>query len=513
VTQNGEGREAPGAAPQVLTFGAPTAGEVLAERYQLEAHVANDTLGRQLWRGVDVILRRPVAVVLRYPGGDSAGEMLSAAVSASRIVHPHLVGVYDAIDEGDRAYVVREWVDGASLRELVAHGALDPDRAATVACAVADAITAIHASGMAHGNVHPGTVLIAADGRVVLTDARADEATTPEADLRGIGAVLYCALTGYWPHAEAGSTSVPDAIRDNDGRVTAPRRVRAGVPAYLDELTMDLLNPTMALPAADVLVGELSRFEQEGGHPLFAGEESTGFRAFDSAAEITEPPRPASRKILIGIIGLIVIAIAGVLGAIQAMPNGQKGNVAGGTNSTSAPQRTGSGQITDLKLGPDQVHIVDDAKGGHNEADTDVRKAVDGNVDTPWRTDQYNSADFGNLKAGMGLLVDLGADKRVASVKVQLSAPGATLELRGGSTAPATSGTFAIANSDSVNFKVDGADFARIGEVRQNAGTNVILPGQPDAAVRYLVVWITKLPSIANGKYQVGVQEITVSVQ
>jgi hypothetical protein len=45
-----------------------------------------------------------------------------------------------------------------------------------------DAIAAIHASGMAPGNVHPGTVLIAGDGRVVLTDARADEATTPEAD-------------------------------------------------------------------------------------------------------------------------------------------------------------------------------------------------------------------------------------------------------------------------------------------------------------------------------------------
>src|SRR4051812_20308272 len=150
--------------------------------------------------------------------------MLSAAVAASRIVHPHLVGVYDAIDEADRAYVVREWVDGSSLRELVADGPLDPDRGATIACAIADAIAAIHASGMAHGNIHPGTVLIAGDGRVVLTDARADEATTAEADLRAIGAVLYCALTGYWPHAEAGPTLVPDAIRDSEGRPAAPRQ-------------------------------------------------------------------------------------------------------------------------------------------------------------------------------------------------------------------------------------------------------------------------------------------------
>jgi hypothetical protein len=515
VTQNGEGQEAPGAAPQVLTFGAPTVGEVLAERYQLEEHIGNDSLGRQLWRGMDVILRRPVAVVLRYPGGDAAGEMLSAAVAASRIVHPHLVGVYDAIDEDDRAYVVREWVDGSSLRELVADGPLDPGRATTVACAVADAVAAIHATGMAHGNIHPGTVLIAADGRVVLTDARADEATTPEADLRGVGAILYCALTGYWPHAEAGPTAVPDAMRDSDGSLASPRRIRGGVPSHLDELTMDLLlNPAMTLPAADVLVGELSRFEQEGGHPLFGGEVSTGFRAFDAAAEITEPTRPANRKILIGVAGLLVIALAGVFGAAQVL-SGNKNTAAGGTNnSTSAPAQTRAGQITDLKLSATQVHIVDDVKGHHDESDTDVAKTVDGDVSTAWRTDQYNDdANFGKIKAGMGVLIDLGAEKRLASVKVQLSAPGATLELRGGTSAPTSSGTFALATTDGNGFKVNGADLARIGDVKQNAGTNVVLPGQPDSPVRYLVVWITKLPALASGKYQVGIQEITVSVQ
>ncbi|MGC9667019.1 protein kinase family protein [Planosporangium sp. 12N6] len=514
VTQNGEGQEAPGGAPQVLTFGAPSVGEVLAERYQLEEHINNDSLGRQMWRGVDVILRRPVAVVLRYPGGDSASEMLSAAVAASRIVHPHLVGVYDAIDEGDRAYVVREWVDGASLRELVADGPLDPDRAATIACAVADAIAAIHGTGMAHGNIHPGTVLIAGDGRVVLTDARADEATTPEADVRAIGAVLYCALTGHWPHTEAGATSVPDAIRDSDGTLTAPRQVRGGVPSYLDELTTDLLNPALTPPTADVLVGELSRFEQEGNHPLFAAEES-GFHSFDSASAAPAPPRPTSRKIVVGIAGLIVIALAGVLGAARVLSNHNQPPQPGpGRTSSSAPGNTRTGPTTVLKIGPDQVRIVDDAKGSRNENDTNVRKTVDGDPTTVWRTDQYDgSADFGKIKSGMGVLLDLGADKHVVSVEVQLATGGATLELRAGSTAPTASGMFAVANTEGGAFKVNGADFALIGEVKRDAGTTVVLPGPPDSTVRYLVVWITKLPQLSSGKYQVGIQEIKVSVQ
>ena len=98
VTQVGEGHEtAADEAGPVLTFGAPTAGEILAERYQLEQHVNNDSAGRQVWRGIDVILRRPVAVVLRHPGGSSATEMLLAAVASSRVFHSCLVCVDDAI--------------------------------------------------------------------------------------------------------------------------------------------------------------------------------------------------------------------------------------------------------------------------------------------------------------------------------------------------------------------------------------------------------------------------------
>jgi hypothetical protein len=113
----------------------------------------------------------------------------------------------------------------------------------------------------------------------------------------------------------------------------------------------------------------------------------------------------------------------------------------------------------------------------------------------------------------MGVLVDLGAEKRVASVKVQLATPGATLELRAGPVAPSDAGGFALATTDGGVFKVNGADFALVGEVKQDAGTTVVLPGPPDSAVRYLAVWITKLPQIGAGKYQAGVQEVTVSVQ
>jgi hypothetical protein len=513
VAQIGDGHEAQGNVPRVLTVGAPVLGEILAERYQLEEHIGNDSLGRQLWRGVDVVLRRPVAVVLRYPGGESASEMLAAAVAASRIVHPHLAGVYDAIDEGDRAYVVREWVDGFSLRELVAESALEPDRASMIGAAVADAVAAVHATGIAHGNIHPGTVLVASDGRVVVTDARDDEAATPEADVRAIGGVLYCALTTRWPHAEAGPTAVEDAVRDGSGSLAAPRQMRGGVPTFLDELTMDVLNPAMTPPSAELLVGELGRFEeQDGGHGLFAGPQTTlGFDSFDHTAIAAEPPRRAGRKIAIGVAGLLVIALVGIFGAAQALSSGGSSggkNSASATNSAAAKRTGAPGAPAPLTLHGNQVRIVDPPHGDRTEL-KNADHAVDGNTATGWTTDAYDppaetGAVFGGYKTGMGVLINLGSPRKVTSVKVDLSAPGATVSLRAGDGDP---------GNDSAGDDKIAKTFKTVGEEHLNAPTNVLLTGDPNTPTQYLLVWISKLPQNSNGKFQIGIQEITVYVE
>src|SRR5688572_5422480 len=247
-----------------MTFGAAAAGEVLVDRYRLEEHIDTDTAGRQIWRGVDTVLRRPVALVVRQPGGEPATGMLTAAVAASRIVHPHLVSVYDAIDEGHRAYLVREWVPGTALRDILARNPLDADRATLVTHAVSEAVAALHTSGIVHGNIHPGTIIIADDGRVVLLDAHADAPTDPEYDVRAVGAVLYSSLTGHWPYAEAGRSVLPDAVRDGAGRISRPRQIRAGIPRHLDEIATELLDPDVDPPGASALAAEFARLANQG---------------------------------------------------------------------------------------------------------------------------------------------------------------------------------------------------------------------------------------------------------
>ncbi|MDG4794708.1 protein kinase family protein [Micromonospora sp. WMMD1082] len=512
VTQVGEGQDADETTPPVMTFGAPTAGEILAERYELVEHINNDSAGRLVWRGVDVVLRRPVAVVMRYPGGESATEMLQAAVAASRVVHPNLVGVYDAIDEADRAYVVREWVDGQSLRDLVASGSLDAARATAVGSAVASALAAVHATGMVHGNVHPGTVMISDDGRVVLADARTDGADTQQSDVRAVGGVLYYAMTGYWPHTEAplrgataghGRAAIPDAVRDANGVMAAPRQVRAGVPAYLDDLTMDLLDAGIAPPSSDVLAAELARLDVPDDDYL----DNSGPLRF--VGETGEEPSPLAaaggRKVALGIAGLLAVVLVGLLIGISALggddEDPQTEPVAAPTSTAPVTEEPAEPVVRNLKISA--ARIIDPDSRDRSEV-RDAEKVFDGDQDEGWSTETYSRSNFGNFKRGMGVWIDLGAERNVKSVQVNLSVTGASAELLTGTIDAPSSG----AGDDQI---LTAYLKNRIGQpFEAHDGTTMTFNGfDVDQTYRYLLFWITELPP-SSGGFKVGVQEITV---
>ena len=120
--------------------------------------------------------------------------------------------------------------------------------------------------------------------------------------------------------------------------------------------------------------------------------------------------------------------------------------------------------------------------------------AVGGNQATPWSSQWYATPGFGEVKAGTGLLLDMGRTVTVASVRLSLvSRSGTDLQLRAGSRPTPT--------------------YLPLGARSSDTGGTVQLKLGAQVHVRYVLIWFTKLPPDAAGTYQVSVYKIIVQGQ
>ncbi|MEU0335052.1 protein kinase [Streptomyces sp. NPDC006193] len=245
---------------------------LLAGRYRL-----GDVLGRggmgTVWRAEDETLGRTVAVKeLRFPSNIDEEEKrrlitrtLREAKAIARIRNNSAVTVYDVVDEDDRPWIVMELVEGKSLAEVIREdGLLKPKRAAEVGLAILDVLRSAHREGILHRDVKPSNVLIAEDGRVVLTDfgiaqVEGDPSITstgmlvgapsyisperarghkpgPAADLWSLGGLLYAAVEGVPPYDKGSAIATLTAV-----------------------MTEPLEEPKHAGPLRDVIYGLLNK--------------------------------------------------------------------------------------------------------------------------------------------------------------------------------------------------------------------------------------------------------------
>ncbi|WP_373688846.1 protein kinase domain-containing protein [Verrucosispora sioxanthis] len=225
-----------------------------------------------VWRAEDELLHRQVAikqvVLPAWLGGDELDQLrartLREARTAARLNHPNVVRVYDVVSEADVPWIVMEYVPSRTLQDLLdADGPLPPQRAARIGLALLDALRAAHDAGVLHRDVKPANVLVADDGRVLLTDfglavfdggdqtmtgpgtilgspqyvapERAAEGVSSEhADLWSLGATLHAAVEGRAPYARTPrpvvsrpGTRLPTRRPGRrSGRRTRPRTIR-----------------------------------------------------------------------------------------------------------------------------------------------------------------------------------------------------------------------------------------------------------------------------------------------
>ncbi|WP_406383347.1 serine/threonine-protein kinase [Streptomyces sp. NBC_01618] len=223
-------------------------GRLLAGRYRLGEVLGRGGMGT-VWRAVDETLGRTVAVKeLRFPSAIDEDEKrrlitrtLREAKAIARIRNNGAVTVYDVVDEDDRPWIVMELIEGKSLAEAIREdGVLTPKRAAEVGLAILDVLRSAHREGILHRDVKPSNVLIAEDGRVVLTDfgiaqVEGDPSVTstgmlvgapsyisperarghkpgPPADLWSLGGLLYASVEGSPPYDKGSAIATLTAV-------------------------------------------------------------------------------------------------------------------------------------------------------------------------------------------------------------------------------------------------------------------------------------------------------------
>lgn len=245
------------------------AGQTLGGRYRIEELIGRGAMA-DVYRGVDTMLARPVAVKVLTERDDREGErFLREARAMAKLNHRNIVSVYDAGRTDAWSYIVMELVEGRTLSaippaELTVHTALRHY------LEILEALHYAHGNGVFHRDIKPANVMVLPNGTVKVMDfglarnaSEMSSATSageivgtiaylpPErflgkpADARGdlysVGIMLYETFTGVLPFKSETDDLVAVIFRHVNELPVPPRAVSRAVPAQVERIIMKLL--------------------------------------------------------------------------------------------------------------------------------------------------------------------------------------------------------------------------------------------------------------------------------
>ncbi len=454
------------------------AGTLLGDRYRFEELIANGGMA-QVWRATDEVLNRTVAVKLLHQHLSDDESFLqrfrAEAISAARLNHRNIVAIYDTVGracaddlidltkpanaangqleaptEAPTEAIVMELIDGHTLRDLMNQpGPVDVNEVVRIVGAVATALDVAHQSSVVHRDIKPSNILIATDGRVVVTDfgiAKAERSLdltrtgdvmgtakylAPEqvtgdqvdgrADLYSLGVVLYEAVCGRPPFD--GGNQMATAIARTQSDPPKPRLIQPGCSKELEAVLLRALerNPADRFGSGADFRLAINEAIDAGGVPadldaplpapvISVADEETTSQSLAQAERTWMIPAFG----VIGIAGALILAAVFFGGTSTGRDLVRETADAVGISEqepVAAPTETVPVPPVDPDLSGQPVGFVASAAldpfGDSTEHGDKAPLVHDDNPATFWRTEQYNNRQFGSLKPGVGLWVAL----------------------------------------------------------------------------------------------------------
>lgn len=365
ATQESKAEPAPPQLSETLQSGphtpahppAPPDSAVLSEswvgkslgKYQITGVLGQGGMGIVL-KAHDPMIDRDVAVkvLAEHLAADerALARFLAEAKSAGKLNHPNVVAIYEICQEGDRHFLVLEYVPGGSLNDRLRPGfgytVLEASKAMIDVC---KGLAAAHAAGMIHRDIKPANFLRAENGSVKLTDfglakaAAAAEASrqltqaglvigtpffmSPEqcqalsvdarSDIYSLGAAYYTLLTGKNPYAN--SDSVPQVMYNHcHGPIPDPRSVASDIPVACSQIiarAMAKAPEDRYQSVAEMLVDLEAVAATLSGQTHIALPSHGGEQAAAAAPRKAQPAFPSRRTWLLAAMALLALGAGG----------------------------------------------------------------------------------------------------------------------------------------------------------------------------------------------------------